>query len=202
MNHGRRRLSLQKMGPGVSPGPLLLQLDRLVAAVARLVYEPTGLKVEPVALWSEGTPRGDVVLNPSFDLGRIQSRHSALLERLRAKYGRNMLNAAMQADEDENDWLLPAAPFPPELEKRISEMESLFLSWAERGTRRMNDADRCRLQSIAHHLAQTGLDWLSQNLAALESSPSVGHALLWCVYLLRTYRQAQLRSCLDGHVVV
>ena len=90
--------------------------DRLVAAVTRIVFDPGGLSVQPVALWSAGTPRGDNVLNPAFDVRRIQSKHSTLLKRLREKYGRNLLKTTMQSSDDEIDWLPPAAQFPPELE--------------------------------------------------------------------------------------
>src|SRR5262249_31336219 len=47
--------------------------DRLVAAVTRIVFDPGGLSVQPVALWSAGTPQGDPVLNPAFEFRRIQS---------------------------------------------------------------------------------------------------------------------------------
>jgi hypothetical protein len=174
--------------------------DRLTAVVARLAFEPSGPSVEPVAIWSEGTPGGDYVLNPAFDLSRIQSKHFTMLDRLRQKYGRNVLSTTMQSEDEEPDWLLPAAQFPPELEKRFSDLEGLLSMWAERGTHRSSDTDSARLRSIAHRLAQAGLDWLSGNLAALESSGS-GLMLLWCVYLLRTYRQAQMREQLGQQML-
>jgi len=171
--------------------------DRLVAVVARLLFDPAGLRIEPVALWSEGTPQGDHVLNPAFDVRRIQSKHSTLLDRLRQKYGRNVLATAMELDDDEANLLAPLAQFPAEMEKRFGELENLIATWAERGIGRTRDMDADHLRAISQRFSQAGLDWLAHRVNALPSADS-GLTLLWCGYLLRTYRQAQLRELLVG----
>jgi hypothetical protein len=164
--------------------------DRLVAVVARLNVDAAGLSVEPLALWSEGTPAKDHVLNPAFDFSRIQSKHSGLLDRLRAKYGRNALATTMQTDDDEADWLPPAAHFPLELEKRFGDLERLLWRWAERGVGHLSEEDSAIVNVLAHRFTQAGLGALAHAVAML-AKPDSALALLWCGYLQRTYREAQ-----------
>src|SRR6185437_10045981 len=45
--------------------------DRLTAVLARLVFSTKGLLLEPLALFSQGTPNGHKVLNPAFDRNLI-----------------------------------------------------------------------------------------------------------------------------------
>jgi hypothetical protein len=163
--------------------------DRLRAVVARLSFESKGLIVEPLALWSEGTSKKDYLLNPAFDLRRIQSKHSTLLERLRAKYGRNALKATMRAEDEDADWLVPALAFPTELENRFADLEGMLAGWAERGVGGVRDSDRERVRALTHQYSLLGMSALLDPLAALETSGNE-LAVLWLAYLLRTYRQA------------
>ena len=54
-----------------------------------------------LALLGTGGPHGHRVLNPGFDRDLIKSRNAELLERLRAKYGRDRVPTTMGDDEDD-----------------------------------------------------------------------------------------------------
>jgi hypothetical protein len=164
--------------------------DRLKAVVARLFFTPAGLTVEPAALWSEGASIGnDHVLNPAFDLRRIQSKHLGLLDRLREKYGRTAVPTTMQLNDDEEGALAPSATLPAALESRFSELESLLFSWAERGVGLPGERDAERLSAAINRFSELGLDGICANLSGALSRDNP-LALLWCGYLQRTYRQA------------
>ncbi len=71
--------------------------DRLTGIVSRLVFSGRGIQIEPLSVLSDGTPQGHRVLNPAFDLALITSKQSALLDRLRARFGRDRISTTMTA---------------------------------------------------------------------------------------------------------
>ncbi|HYH67068.1 MAG TPA: hypothetical protein VD866_20400 [Urbifossiella sp.] len=108
--------------------------DRLTHVVARVGFARGGLTLEPLALLGAGTPNGGHrVLCPGFDRGRIVSRNAALLERLRAKFGRDRVPTTLGGDDDAPE----AGPDAPgAVGDRLREWEAVLLGVAEAGTRR------------------------------------------------------------------
>lgn len=162
--------------------------DGLTRVVVRIGFTESGLVLEPLALHSAGTPAGHTVLNPGFDQDLIVSKHSTLLDKLRAKYGRDRLATTMstdeEADESESAALLGGAP--PALGARLAETEGVLLDLAESGVRRLSDVQQTRLQQLTTALERSGLGELSQVLGTLSSAADV----LWAGYLCRLHRQA------------
>jgi hypothetical protein len=116
-------------------------VDRLTHVVARLVPGPGGTAVEPVSLLGEGNPHGHRVFCPGFDRGRIGSKNSALLERLRAKYGKDRVPTTPGEDDD------PPAADPGGggegvLPGLLREYEGLLVAAAEAGVRRGSGGTR------------------------------------------------------------
>jgi hypothetical protein len=164
--------------------------DELRFVVARLIQGPAGLQFEPLTLLGQGGPHGQRVLNPGFDRPLIASKQSTLLDKLRAKYGRDRIPTTM-ADDDgdaDNDTTAMQANLPPGIQTRLSEVEGLLLQRAEAGMRRLNEATHKRLKDFATALNGLGLTELGQGLASLEETSSP-EQLLRCGYLCRLHRQ-------------
>jgi hypothetical protein len=167
--------------------------DRLCGVLCRLAFDGKGLRVEPLVLFSRGTPQGHHVLNPAFDRAFITSRHSNLLERLRQKYGRDrvttVLEAADEGDgEDGGPGLQEAAPSG--IRTRLAEVERWLLQVAEAGLGRLDDMVRDRLRRLAAELDRSGLRELGQAVGALGQDNPTAAAVLWNGYLCRLHREA------------
>lgn len=173
--------------------------DLLRAVVARVSVSPGGLLVEPVSLLSDGTPQKSFVLNPAFDLDRITQQQSGLLERLRAKFGRNRISTTMLADGDfdDSEELETAVTLPTGLERRLSEIESYLLELSESGTRRFSELHRKRSLDLAAGVERLGLSELASVMRSVEeANPSA--AVLQASYLCRLHRQAAVKELLAG----
>lgn len=165
--------------------------DRLTRVVTRISFTDAGMVLEPLALHGAGTPAGHVILNPGFDQDLVVSKHSTLLDKLRAKYGRDRIATTMTADDeaDEAESAALLAGAPPALGARLAEAEGLLVQLAESGLRRLNDAQQARVKQLAAALDRSGLGELSQALGALADSPDASR-VLWAGYLCRLHRQA------------
>jgi hypothetical protein len=167
--------------------------DRVWGALCRLAFDGGGLRVEPLALFSQGTPQGHRVLNPAFDRELLTPRHSTLLDRLRAKYGRDRIPTALTADDggdadDTGPGLQEAAP--PGLRARLAEVERWLLQVAEAGRGRLDAALRERLGRLSGELDRAGLRELGQGVGALGQETATAAAVLWNGYLCRLHREA------------
>ncbi|HWG47347.1 MAG TPA: hypothetical protein VN688_31580 [Gemmataceae bacterium] len=166
--------------------------DRLTAVLVRLVFSNKGLLLEPLALFSQGTPNGHKVLNPAFDRNLIVSRQSALLARLRQKYGRDRIATVMTADE-EWDADHPETRFRegvcPGLRTRLGEVERTLLQIAEAGLGRLNETTRQRLGRLSVELDRAGLREMGRGLGELEQ-PTPAAGVIWNAYLCRLHREA------------
>jgi hypothetical protein len=164
-------------------------IDRLTHVVARVAFAGRGLSLEPLALLGEGNPNGHRVFSPGFDRGLIASRNAELLEKLRAKYGRDRIPTTMTDDEDD---FAGTAPVPEEtagLGGRLREYGSLLLRTAEAGARRAaGEATR----DLCRALRDGGLTELTD--------PAGGGAaeLLRAGYLVGLHRQALLAAALGA----
>ncbi len=129
--------------------------DRLAAVLCRLAFDGKGLLIEPLALFSQGTPQGHSVLNPAFDRGLIVSRQSTLLARLRQKYGRDRIATVMTADEEwdaDNPETLLRDGVCPGIRTRLGEVERTLLQIAEAGLGRLNETTGQRLGRLSAEL--------------------------------------------------
>jgi hypothetical protein len=167
--------------------------DRVWAALCRLAFDGGALRIEPLALFSKGTPQGHRVLNPAFDRGLITPRHSTLLERLREKYGRDRITTVLSADDggdgdDPGPDMQEAAP--PGLRARLAEAERWLLQVAEAGLGRLDEALRERLRRLSGELDRAGLRELGQGIDALAQEAATAGAVLWNGYLCRLHREA------------
>lgn len=165
--------------------------DKLTHVIARIAPGP-GRTFEPLALLSEGTPTGLRVLNPGFDIARLSTRNTTLLERLRAKYGRDRVATTMTGDDDSDG--LPGdvngRVFPPGMESWFSELEGFLLSLAESGTRRFPDPHKIRLSQLKSLCQRVGLSVLDESLAEITTANELAPSVLWCGYLCQLHRQA------------
>ncbi len=116
-------------------------IDRITHVVARLVTGPQGLSVEPLSLLGEGNPKGHRVFSPGFDRKLIESKNAALLEKLRAKYGKDRIPTTMGEDDDSPDGTVGAEETGG-LVGLLREYESILEQVAEGGVRRGSDGNR------------------------------------------------------------
>lgn len=166
--------------------------DRLTAVVARVALGRGGLVLEPLSLLGTGTPNGGHrVLCPGFDRALIASRNAALLERLRAKYGRDRV-ATTLGDDDAGG--ADAADAPGPLGARLREWEALLLAAAEAGVRRGAPAADRRADLCAY-FRRAGLTGLADPWE--PAGTPVADAVLRAGYLAALYRGA-LRAAAAG----
>ena len=175
--------------------------DRLTGVVGRVQLRARQLIVEPLAILSDGTPKGDRLLNPGFDQERIEVRQATLLERLRAKFGRGKIESTIAIDDDEAI-VLDEVQLPPAIERRLSELEGRLLRLAETGLHGIDDLQRQQLIDLDSRLDRIGLRELSQATRQLVHS-ALPDDLLWCRYLCRLHREsaaasADVHPSLDG----
>jgi hypothetical protein len=166
--------------------------DRLTAVVCRLAFGRDVL-LEPLSVLGEGTPQGHRVLNPAFDRALITSRHSALLERLRQKYGRDRIATAMTADDEgeaEDGELGSLERVPLGVRARLTEAERVLLQIAEAGLGRLQDEMRGRLRRLAAEADRAGLGELGRGLAEFDRPGAAAGAVLANGYLCRLHREA------------
>lgn len=164
--------------------------DQLQWVVVRLIHGSAGLQFEPLTLLGKGGPHGHCVLNPGFDRDLIASKQSALLAKLREKYGRDRIPTTITDGEGDadSDPTATLASLPPTMRTRLSEAEGLLLQLAESGMRRLNEATQKRLKQLTTAVNGLGLPELGQSLASLEEVGSP-EQVLRCGYLCRLHRQ-------------
>jgi hypothetical protein len=164
--------------------------DRLAGVLCGLLFTARGLAVEPLSLFSAGTPLGDRVLSPAFDRGLIASRQSALLARLREKYGRDRIATNMTADDADGEGPGLTDAVPSGIRARLAEAERLLLQLAEAGARQLPEEARQRLHGLTAELDKTGLRELAAGLGELERAEAAAGAVLRNCYLCRLHREA------------
>lgn len=174
---------LESLKPGV---------EKISKVVARIEFSTSGLMLEPISMLSPGTRTGDTVLNPSFDHRLIEAKQSALLLRLRQKFGRDKIASAMAGDEDwsetQND-LDITQDVPPHLVKVIAETEGILLQVAESGTQRLNEKTAMRFHQLGEKLTHSGLLALGESIASVSTEDSTAHFVLWSDYLCSLHKQ-------------
>jgi hypothetical protein len=167
--------------------------DALSGVLCRLTFNGKGLRIEPLTLFSRGTPQGHQVLNPAFDRSLITSRQSALLNRLREKYGRGRVTTVMSADDEEDvsdggPGLAETAP--PGIRSRLAEVERWLLQVAEAGLGRLDEMARDRLRRLAAELDRAGLRELGQGIGGLGQHAVTAATVIGTGYLCRLHREA------------
>lgn len=163
--------------------------DQLTAVVVRVSITEGQVFFEPLTLLSRGTSRGDQVLCPAFDWSRIQSTQSSLLERLRAKFGRDRIATTIMEEEDSDD--VPyRESLPPNLERPLAEVESLLLRIAESGTARLNELTRCHLNELSDVARRLSLSELAPMLERLATESTTAQNVITTSYLSRLHREA------------
>jgi hypothetical protein len=110
-------------------------IDKLTHVVARIVSDAHGTSVEPLSLLGAGNPKNHRVFCPGFDKEYITSKNAALLEKLRAKYGKDRIPTTM-TDEDDETAAGVGGNETAGIAGRLREYESLLLRAAEAGVRR------------------------------------------------------------------
>jgi hypothetical protein len=157
-------------------------IDKLTHVVARIVTDAHGTSVEPLSLLGSGNPRNHRVFCPGFDRELIESRNAALLEKLRAKYGKDRIPTTM-GDEDEAAESGPVGEDAGGLGGRLREYEALLLAAAESGVR---GAAAEPARELFQLLRTAGLTELIDPFAAEHPAAE----LLRAGYLVGLHRQA------------
>ena len=94
-----------------------------------------------MSLLGDGTPAGHRVLSPGFDRKFIVSKQAPLLDKLRAKYGKDRVPTTMTADDDlESADDAADAAVGGALAAALAECEGLIVQVAEAGVRRRESA--------------------------------------------------------------
>lgn len=165
--------------------------ENLTHAVVRIVFGPRGPSFQPLALWSAGSSGEGAILNPAFDLPRIKSRQSSLLDKLRKKFGRDRIVTTMTPDEDEEDQPgIAYAGGPPGLTRALAEVENWLLRLAESGLGRRDANLQERARQLAANLHRRGLEELARGLEELSREEAGPPALLAASYRANLCRQA------------
>jgi hypothetical protein len=175
--------------------------DKLSHVVARIVFGERGAIFEPLALLSRGTPQGHRVLNPAFDRALITSPHSAMLDKLRQKYGRDRIPTTMTSDDDgieAEEGSATLAGLPPVLQARLGEAENLLLRFAESGMRRVTPDQRDRLRPLTAALDRLGLAELARAFEWFEKEEAGSSQVVWAGYLCGLYRQVLASRQVEG----
>lgn len=168
--------------------------DKLVRVLARISFDSSGTKFEPISFFSTGTPRGHHLLNPAFDASLIESKQSRLLETLRKKFGKDRIASAMTAEDDWDEIIQADAlkeNAPAAIRQVLEESESLLLRIAESGCQHLHDKTTERVKELATKLSALGLTELGNSLNQLcQTAGPVAGPLLWSDYLCRLHWQA------------
>lgn len=170
-------------------------LDKIIRVVARIEVSAEEVSFEPLSLLSTGTRSGDTVLNPHFDQKLIEIVQSGLLDRLRAKFGRQPRIETVLSDEESWDNMhhsLDASKYAPtHLLAALSETEDLLLQTAEAGTKRLNQRLLERFEDIGAKLSHCGLSELGESIQSIARAPgSCSEFVLWSEYLCALHRQS------------
>jgi hypothetical protein len=168
--------------------------DNLIGVVARVALEGTKLTVEPLSLLSSGTSKGDTILNPGFDRHLLISKQASLLEKLRAKYGKDRIPTTISDEDgesleelsadDESNGMIP---------KKLRDFEHLLVMLAEGGTQRIG-LYTDRLNEQLRDLQQCGLSEFPNTINNTDE-------LLQTGYRAGLHRQA-CRAAQLGQVLV
>jgi len=167
-------------------------LEKINRVVARVEFSTTGLLFEPISMLSPGTRTGDTVLNPSFDHTLIEAKQSALLLRLRQKFGREIIATSMTGDEDLDElqnYFDINQNVPSHLINAISETEGILLQVAESGTQRLNEKTTKRFKELGEKLTHSGLLTLGESIASVSLQSSPAQSVLWSDYLCSLHKQ-------------
>ena len=171
--------------------------DRLTGVLTRIVFSTSGFRLEPISLFSSGTPGGARLLNPCFDHQMIEHRQSNLLAQLRKKYGTDRIASALSSEEDWEEMTQAnamAENAPAAVRYCISELEHILLYMAESGTRSNQENLRKQSRQIADKLSRSGLTELAgcaEQIAA-EAQTNASN-ILWTNYLCKLHWQLLCR---------
>ncbi len=167
-------------------------LEKINRVVARVEFSTTGLLFEPISMLSPGTRTGDTVLNPSFDHTLIDSKQSALLLRLRQKFGKDKIATSMTGDDDWEElqnFFDINQNVPPHIINAISETEGILLQVAESGTQRLNEKTSKRFKELGEKLSHSGLLALGESITSVSVQNSPAQSVLWSDYLCNLHKQ-------------
>jgi len=157
-------------------------IDKLTHVVGRLVTDAHVTSVEPLSLLGEGNPRHHRVFCPGFDRKFIESKNAGLLEKLRAKFGKDRIPTTMNDDDD-----APGEVGTEEasgLAGLLREYESILVGVAEAGVRRGTSGTRP--DELFESLRDSGLTELVNPFGTTEPAAE----LLRAGYVLCLHRQA------------
>jgi hypothetical protein len=157
-------------------------IDRLTHVVARLVSGVHGTSVEPLSLLGAGNPNGHKVFCPGFDRKLIASRNAGLLEKLRAKFGKDRIPTTMGDEEDSPGDV--GAEATSGIAGLLREYESILVRAAEAGVRLGASGDRAG--ELFRLLRDSGLSELIDPFAGQHPAAD----LLRAGYVLSLHRQA------------
>ncbi|RTL43700.1 MAG: hypothetical protein EKK48_08115 [Candidatus Melainabacteria bacterium] len=169
-------------------------LDKINRIVVRLEFSDDDVTFEPISLLSQGSRSDDTVLNPYFDQQLIEIAQTGLLDRLRAKFGRQPRIQTTLSDDESWDHVQNYFDIneqsPPHLIAALSETENLLLQLAESGTKRLNENLAERIQRLGTQLSRWGLSELGASIQSIaEAKGSCGERVLWSDYLCSLHRQ-------------
>jgi len=169
-------------------------LDKINRIAARLEFSDEDVTFQPISLLSKGTRSGDTVLNPYFDQKLIEIAQTGLLDRLRAKFGRQpRIQTTLSDDENwdqSHNYFDINKQAPPHLIAALSETENLLLQLAESGTKRLNEHLTDRIRKLGAQLSHWGLSELGESLLSIaEADGACGDRVLWSDYLCTLHRQ-------------
>jgi hypothetical protein len=157
-------------------------IDKLTHVVARLVSDAHGTSIEPLSLLGTGNPNSHKVFCPGFDRQYIKSKNAGLLEKLRAKYGKDRIPTTMSEDDDSPGEV--GADSAGGIAELLREYESILVGVAEAGAQRRVTGERAG--EVFKLLRDSGLAELIDPFASTQPA----RELLCAGYVLSLHRQA------------
>ena len=138
------------------------------------------------------------MLNPYFDQSLIVSKQFGLLERLRAKYGRNRIDTKLTTDDEWQESFINHSSsdmLPPTIKTLLREIGSLLEQIAESGQLRFGQSHiKERFAELQERSRNCGLEELANNLSMIVSNQSnlskAARSVLSCNYCLMLHWQA------------
>lgn len=167
--------------------------------VVRINFDGSGFTLQPISLITGGTQNGEYLLNPFFDHQLIESKQSNLINKLRQKFKRDIIQTRMTGD-DEWDEILhitslnPKVPFA--IKNTLAETEGLLLQIAESGINGSIARKDDRIGQLSASLTHCGLGELAKSLKTVSEAEATSESVLWSGYLCNLHWQVMTQLTL------
>lgn len=174
-----------------------VERDGLTAMFGRLDFSSGVVCIEPISLFSRGTPtKNDKILSPFFDVDRLETRNTTLIDRLRKKFKRQpqVMTQLGSLDDDEKT---PSNldRLPSVFRYLIAEIDDLLQTQMETGRGILMSNVQDRMVELGSELEAFQIDSVGQVLKQLgQHERPTPDMLLKAVWRLHVLRQAMVQA--------